>query len=50
MGAEVCHLSWCSHPGQGWPRHFCGRLLSALGGEMLQGSPIRGNAVVMYKV
>lgn len=36
-----------------WPHrlcHCCGLQHSALGGEMLWGSPIRGNAVVMYKV
>lgn len=32
------------------PRHLFRQQHSALGGEMLRGSPIRGNAVVMYKV
>lgn len=32
------------------PSHSCQRPYPELGGEMLRGSPIRGNAVVMYKV
>ena len=49
MGTEVLPSSG-AHVLSGSAFPLSGRLHSALGGEMLWGSPIRGNAVVMYKV